>query len=207
MTNEDVHELAAAYALDALGGEERQEFETHLLACERCRNELTELRETVGMLGFSAEGPVPPADLRDRIVLAASNETPTVVAIRPRRTRLYAGSAAAAAACVALALGLWLGLSGGSSDKLTISVSVDQGVAELAVSGLAAAPQGKAYEIWVIEAGKAPRPAGLFGGGSKTVVRLTRPVPAGATVAVTLERAGGVPAPTSPVLASARLST
>jgi anti-sigma-K factor RskA len=206
MTNEDAHELAAAYALDALSVDERQQFETHLLECERCRTELATLQETVGALAFSAEGPVPAAELRDRIVLAAREEPPNVVALRPRRTRLYAGAAVAAAACAALAIGLWAGLSGGASEpKLALKVQ-PSGAAQLAVSGFDRAAVGKVYEVWVIEAGRAPRPAGLFAGGDKAVVRLTRRVPAGATVAVTLERAGGAKAPTTPVLVSTRLS-
>jgi anti-sigma-K factor RskA len=206
MTTEDVHELAPAYALDALAADEREEFEAHLPGCRRCRDELDALRETVGVLALAAEGPAPAASLRDRILVAAREEPPTVVALRPRRTRLYAATAIAAAACVGLALGLWLGLAGDSSGKLALRVSLEQGIAKLSVSGFRAAPPGKAYEVWVIEGRRAPRPAGLFTEG-KTVVRLTRPAPPGATVAVTLERAGGAKVPTPPVLATTRVST
>ena len=202
MTNEDLHELAAPYALDALSADEREEFEAHLHECERCRDELASLQETVGALAYAAEGPAPPDALRNRIVLAAREEPPKVIALRPRRTRLYAGAAVAAAACATLALGLWLGLSGGTSGpKLALKVQ-PSGVPQLAVSGFDHAPAGKVYEVWVIEAGKAPRPAGLFPGGEKRVVRLQRPVTPGATVAVTLERAGGVKAPTMKPLAT-----
>ena len=50
--------------------------------------------------------------------------------------------------------------------------------------------------------GKTPRPAGLFrgGGGCSLPVLLERDVPTGAIVAVTLEREGGVQAPTTPIL-------
>jgi anti-sigma-K factor RskA len=208
MTNEDLHDLATAYALDALGADERQQFETHLLGCERCRAALAALQETVAALAYATEGPVAPGELRERILVAARDEPPKVVALRSRRRRLYAGAALAAAACAGLAIGLWAALSGGgSSNKLALSVSVDRGIPQLAVSGLPAAPAGKAYEVWVIPAGKAPLPAGLFSGGGKVVVRLTRPLPRGATVAVTLERAGGVKAPTTPVLIATKLAT
>ena len=77
----------------------------------------------------------------------------------------------------------------------------------LYVSGLPPAPPGKTYELWTI-AGAAPRPAGTFdvdaeGRGSHTVA----PAEGGPVkvFAVTLEPAGGVPAPTGPmVLASAK---
>jgi anti-sigma-K factor RskA len=75
--------------------------------------------------------------------------------------------------------------------------------ATLQVTGLGTAPQGKTYEAWVIPAGKPPRPAGLFDGGSSTSVRLRVAVPRHAVVAVTVERAGGVRAPTStPIIAA-----
>ncbi len=199
MTNQDLHELAAGYALDALDADDRQAFESHLAECERCRAELAGLSETVGTLAFAVEA-APPEALRARILTAAREEVPNVVALRPRRTRLYAGVAVAAAACAALAIGLWAGLSGGSPESKLALTTSPSGTAQLAVSGLDPAPAGKAYEIWVIPAGKAPQPAGLFAGGDKTVVPMTRPVPEGATVAITLERAEGATTPTPPIL-------
>jgi anti-sigma-K factor RskA len=200
MTNQDLHELTAAYALDALDPDDRREFESHLSGCERCRTELADLSETVGALAYASEGPVPPDELRGRILVAAREDAPNVVALRPRRTRLYAGVALAAAACAALAIGLWAGLSGGpAKSRLALTVQ-PSGAAQLAVYGLDPAPAGKIYEVWVIEAGK-PLPAALFAGGGDTVlVRLTRPVPKGAVVAITLERAPGAAKPTPPIL-------
>ena len=66
-------------------------------------------------------------------------------------------------------------------------------------TGLPAAPEGKAYQLWAIAGGNAPVSAGVFtvdasGAGSLSV----RPLPGVATVnafAVTLEPAGGLPAP------------
>src|SRR5689334_20135549 len=42
----DLHELVAAYALNALDDGDRATFEEHLATCERCAAELAELRET-----------------------------------------------------------------------------------------------------------------------------------------------------------------
>jgi hypothetical protein len=83
----------------------------------------------------------------------------------------------------------------GAEERLLLIVGM-QGDAVLIVSRLDRAPAGKTYEIWVIS-GNRPRPAGLFRGGRDTVVPLTRLVPKGATVALTLERLGGSPRPTS----------
>jgi anti-sigma-K factor RskA len=207
-TNEDLHELTAAYALDALDADERRAYEEHLAGCDRCRADLRDLGETAGVLALAAGGPAPSAGLRDRILLAAREEGPSnVVAIRSSRRRWYAIGAAAAVAAVGLAIGLWAGLSSSdtSGSRLAASVSVDNGVAQLTVSGLPDAPAGKAYEIWVIEGKNPPKPAGLFTDAGKTVM-LTRPAPAGSTVAVTLERAGGSDTPTPPIRVSTTVS-
>jgi Anti-sigma-K factor rskA len=91
----------------------------------------------------------------------------------------------------------------GAEERLLLVVGME-GDAVLIVSRLPEAPAGRTYEIWVIS-GKTPRPAGLFRGGRDTVVPLTRAVPKGATVALTLERLGGSPRPTSdPIYAVTR---
>jgi hypothetical protein len=83
----------------------------------------------------------------------------------------------------------------GAEERLLLIVGME-GDAVLLVSRLDRAPAGRTYEIWVIE-GETPRPAGLFQGGSDVVVPLTRPVPKGAVVALTLEPLGGSPSPTT----------
>lgn len=91
----------------------------------------------------------------------------------------------------------------GAEERLLLIVGVE-GDAVLVVSRLERAPAGKTYEIWVISKGT-PSPAGLFQGGRDAVVPLTRVVPKGATVALTLERLGGSPRPTSqPIYAVVR---
>jgi anti-sigma-K factor RskA len=76
----------------------------------------------------------------------------------------------------------------------------DDGRAALVVCGLADAPSAKTYEAWVIT-GKTPQAAGLFRGGNGcSPVVLSERVPNRATVAVTLEEAGGATSPTLPIL-------
>ncbi len=197
MTDDGLHELTAAYALDALSEDERSDFEAHLTTCERCRAELASLEDAVGALAFAPDGPEPPADLRDRIVLEARRNPGNVVALRPSRRRLYAATAVAAAACTGLAIGLWAGLSGGSSRPRLALTLRPSGAAQLSVSGLDPAPAGKVYEVWVIEGAKT-LPAGFFSKSGS--VRLTRSVPSGSVVAVTLERPPGRRRPTPPIL-------
>jgi hypothetical protein len=82
----------------------------------------------------------------------------------------------------------------GSRGSIVLVVGA-KGYAVLALSDVRQPPAGKTYQAWVIRPNSAPGPAGLFAGGSG-VVELTKPVPKGAVVAITTERAGGVGAPT-----------
>ena len=89
----------------------------------------------------------------------------------------------------------------GSHGTLFVLIGKDRQATLVGVSKLGRAPAGKSYEAWVIDR-NVPTPAGVFS-GRETVVDLTARVPSGATVAVTLERAGGVKAPTSrPIFAT-----
>ncbi len=66
----------------------------------------------------------------------------------------------------------------------------------LILDGLGSAPTGKAYQAWVIKPNaKAPSSAAVFA-GAETMVPLSVAVKPGAVVAITIEQAGGVPAPT-----------
>jgi anti-sigma-K factor RskA len=208
----DVHELTAAYALDALDVEETEAYEAHLAQCERCRVELAELGEAAGALAFGVASPAPPPALRDRILGAAAAERTNVVPLPVRRPRLLQ-AVAAVAACAAIGLGTWAAVLNGTQHARVSAlaganglVAVDKdGMGVLVVEHMRTAPQGKTWEAWVIPKGHAAERAGIFrGGGPTTVVRLGRMVPAGATVAVTLEKAGGVDAPTQTPVASAQ---
>ena len=151
-----------------------------------------------------------------------------VVPFEPRRRRAVPvlAAAAAIAAVVALGIGLWAAdvssqldearealereraTVGILADPSVRSVSLQAGVGRLFVSsegkaalvlaGLGPAPAGKTYEIWIIEGGT-PAPAGLFPGRDGTeVVGVDGAVGDGDVVAVTVEQAGGVDAPTTP---------
>ena len=229
----DVHELTAAYALDALDAEERETYEAHLAQCEACRAELGTLSETAGALAWAVDTPAPPAELRSRILAAASDERTNVVPLR--RPWLFRATAAVAAvaACTAIGLGVWAGSLSRSLDQdrsaraaeaqaLAIYadpasrkvplrggngvVAVDRaGQGALIVRRLPAAPSDKTYEAWVIPHGGGPKAAGTFHGGSPTtVVPLRETVPSGAAIAVTVERGGGVDKPTQTPIFSAQ---
>jgi anti-sigma-K factor RskA len=206
MERTGIHELSAAYALDALDAPERVEFEEHLTRCIECQDAVAAFQETAASLAYDAEMPAPPPALRQRILDGAGRERPNVVPLRQRWAFPAAASVAAVAACAAIALGIWaatlhnqLGERPEAVDIIGASGSLivkPSGEGTLVVRKVEPAPPGKTYEIWVIQAGN-PAPAGTFAGGDRVAVTLTRNVPDGAIVAVTLERAGGVSRPTT----------
>jgi anti-sigma-K factor RskA len=210
MTQPEIHDLAAAYALDALDPEERWTYEQHLYSCERCRDEVATLRETASELAYAADGPAPPAELRDRILREARASAPAeVVPLRRRWLVPALATVAVAAACAAVGLGLWGNSLRDQAPTEQRVISVEGAPGNLIVAGdeatlvtcLDEAPAGKTYEAWVIEA-DTPRAAGLFSGGCQSVP-IEEPVSSGNTVAVTLEDEGGAESPTGDILLSA----
>jgi anti-sigma-K factor RskA len=224
MERTDVHELSAAYALDALDTDERRAFEEHLGECESCRADVAEFWGTAALLAYGAPASAPPAGLRDRVLDQVRAERSVVVPLL-RRPRLVLGAASGLAAAAAVALAFWVASLSGELDRTRAALDVladpaarsteldgaagrlvvdADGDAALVVRNLPAAPRGKTYEVWVIQ-GDEPLPAGLFDGeDARDLVLLDRRVPSGAVVAVTVEDDGGVDAPTQEPLFSAR---
>jgi anti-sigma-K factor RskA len=219
MEADALHDLTAAYALDALEPEDARRYEAHLARCERCQGELAELSESAGALAYAADAPTPSPDLRARILSQARNERPNVAPLRSRWLRPLS-AAAAVAACAAIGLGLWAFSLSGKLDRSKADLAAQQRVAQilaqpgshkisfsrgtlvvgsdgkgaLLLNKLAEPGSGHTYEAWVADGG-APQPAGLFTGGTTIAVPLDQPVRDGATVMVTEEKAGGTEAP------------
>lgn len=221
MADDDLHELSALYALDVLEGDERARYEQHLAECERCRRELSTLGEASAALAYTAEGPSPPAELRSRILEQAHAELPNVVPLRPGRSIAVsvAATLAVAAAAAAVALGIWAASlhHSLSSERAAVQVLSDPNARRVAVQGargslvvapsgravlavdLPRPPRGKTYEAWVIDGGV--HRDRLFDGRPAV---LERHVGSGVTVKVTVEPSGGVDAPTTQPILSAR---
>lgn len=118
----ELHDLAAAYALDALDGAERAAFEAHLAGCPDCRREVAELGDTAATLAGAA-AQAPPPELK-RSIMAAISATPQDVAhadgsgavaganvvslAARRRTTRWLGAAAAAVLAI-VAIGVVVG--------------------------------------------------------------------------------------------------
>ncbi|TDD85133.1 hypothetical protein E1293_11855 [Actinomadura darangshiensis] len=101
----DQHDLAGAYALDALSDTERRRFERHLSGCAACTEEVAGLRETTARLALAASRQPPPG-LRDRVLaeIGRTRQSPPRLARRLPSPRAGGLSWLAAAACLVLAL-------------------------------------------------------------------------------------------------------
>jgi anti-sigma-K factor RskA len=67
----ELHLLTGAYAVDALTGDELDEFEKHLEQCPPCAEEVRGLRETAARLGL-ATAIAPPPWMREQVLDATS---------------------------------------------------------------------------------------------------------------------------------------
>ncbi|MBT1090563.1 anti-sigma factor domain-containing protein [Streptomyces sp. Tu102] len=86
-------------------------------------------------------------------------------------------------------------LTGGATGAVTVSLSQDRAV--FAVSGMAAAPSGKVYQLWFDEGG-AMRSAGLMTPGRSDQTLLMKGAVDGASgMGITVEPSGGSTRPTS----------
>ena len=216
---------AAAYVLDSLEPDERAAFEAHLAGCNECAGEVRSLLGVTGALARTVPQRTPRPELREKVLRSIPNLVHDKPSRMPGRTVLKWLPVAAALA-LALGLGVYaLVLQSRLVDAqsaLAVLVAPDvaridlagQPVAPLAraralwsrnrgmifsVSNLPAAPEGRVYQVWVVTA-NTPVSAGLLtpdASGSGSAYFDTAPdIPPPVAVAVTLEPAGGVPAPT-----------
>lgn len=220
----DIHSLSAAFALDALDDLERQQFERHLAGCSQCREEVAGLSEAAGKLSHALAIP-PPPDLRGRVLADAARVRPlpprTVVRTARRTPRLVA----AAAVLMVLAGGITTAvLQQGQDQQPTTQVTLADRIRQaddaqtwsralpngaratlvrseslgrvvIRTVGLAPAPSGRVYQLWLQEPTGLVS-AGLFSAGdSEMVLRGDAAEALGA--GLTVEPSGGSPAPTT----------
>lgn len=171
---------AAAYVLGALEDAEVERFRRHLTECARCRQEVSELQPTVDRLATSAPATAAPAHLHDRVMAVVTSEAELLAAAgheadrppRARRRSFRLGPAGALATAAALAAGVVIGLaaSSGTSTHVTHAVMASSappgatamlrqtdGRADLEVSHMTQAPNGRVYEVWVQRGTAAPQ--------------------------------------------------
>ncbi len=216
MEHRELQDLIPAHALDALEADDARLLEDHLETCEHCRRELGEMLETTALLAFATDPIEPPASLRAKILDAVAEPAPA--RSRPRlRLAFLRGAFSGALAVAAIALVVGIALHERSSSSPSASVYLLAGKlqgavvrsgssSKLVLTNLKAPAAGHTYEAWLIGSDRKPVPAGTFTGGTSIVYDLKGNSSKTQTVAITVEPAGGSPAPTTTPVASASLA-
>jgi anti-sigma-K factor RskA len=112
----DIHQLAAAYALDAVDERERAEFEAHYPTCPVCRPEVAGFRETLSQVAASVAVD-PPASLKANVMAVIGNtrqlspllpDSVVDLATHRRSRQRMVQLLSAAAALIVIALGAFV---------------------------------------------------------------------------------------------------
>lgn len=224
-TCREVDELLAGYAADALDESERCAVSEHLAECRRHDLELAAMRADFERLASTVQPVPPPPRLRESLLaafdeaVATRQEEPAPITARREpdsrpmwSTSGFAYAIAAALLVIAVGLGAW-GLSrggpGGGDDVLVAQTS--QGGARLEVLympsqhkavmevDLPALPPGRVYQAWRIDGGT-PVSLGVLDTTSGSIA-MDANLEGATAVALSVEPAGGSPAPTTnPIL-------
>ncbi len=224
----DLHDLAAAYVVDALAADERVEYERHLAGCQECQQNVTRLREPVdAMVDALAQQPSPTtrdAVLKEIAITPQLGRPAPVTQLAPQRNRLGTWALGFAAVVLAVLAGtVFLQLRNaqevesiitaadaetvvlqgdGIEGRFTYSTTERRGVF-VSASLPDVSPQ-ETYQLWLIDA-DGPSPAGLFTPDAGEAVVVVSDVAPGLTLGLTVEPEGGSLTPTSEVLLQAEL--
>jgi anti-sigma-K factor RskA len=214
---EDLHALTGAYAVDALDDFERVRFERHLASCADCQAEVRSLREAAAVLAEDA-ALEPPRALRDRVLADIATVRPLPPSLpRAARARRWLPLLVAASVLAAIGLGLTLWqpwssptpsltatervlqaddaesvtLDFADGSEATVTRSLSEGRAVITTVGMAPAPSGKVYELWLQHPDGHMAPAGLMPPQPDQTVLLEGDATAAIGAGITVEPAGG----------------
>ncbi|MGI9602368.1 MAG: anti-sigma factor [Acidimicrobiales bacterium] len=152
--NDDLHHLAAAYALDALSVDERRAFEAHYPGCDICSSEVDDYRAVAGELARATAEEPPPALFGQ--VIAQIENTRQVSAIEesndvsgPRRAipGWGYGVLAAAAALLLVVVGV-VAINGTSDDSPTDEFAAILAQPDAELASLAGEGTGSLTVVW-----------------------------------------------------------
>jgi anti-sigma-K factor RskA len=222
------------YVLGALPELESELLERHMAGCESCRSDVEELRPVTAAMARSVPQVEPPPSLKASLMEIVNSEAAARAgqSAAPRRERRSFGSwfsglqprMAAGMAVAVLVLGVAVGVgvdklaTGESAQTTTVAAKIDRklmpnGDASLAVKGksakleLTGAPQppaGRVYQLWY-QHGKMIERGGTFRPDADGSYEADVSVSGADAVMVTVERAGGAPAPTGPPIMQFRV--
>jgi anti-sigma-K factor RskA len=213
--HDDIQELLGAYVLHEVDPVEYRRVTKHLATCDECAREVSLLQGPAAELAFLE----PSSDDAEALVERISTSLPW----RGRRVVSRLSMAVAAVAVlVAGFLGVALRNENVREDRIAQVIAaaeesvsfeagsgfegggrlyVAEGKAVLALDGVPAPGNDRAYQLWALASGK-PRSMAVVEGSGRIVHLFDWDAPADA-YAVTIEPAGGSPVPTSdPVLVS-----
>ncbi len=250
----DLKDDASAYALGSLDPADRASFEAHLADCDECAAEVRSLRRVAATLAGTVPQPIPPSDVRRRVLVSLAAHPASEAGSRTRERPQRSWLPLAATLIVAVGAGVYAArlqtrvadLEARLQQALVQASAADRVVADagrvntelqasmgvlaapdlvrIDLAGQPAAPQargralwsrvrgmvftasalpplpaGRVYQVWVVTQ-PGPVSAGLLmpdvAGGGLTFFETPPDIPAPTAVAVTIEPAGGLPAPT-----------
>lgn len=233
---DNIHTLAGAYALDALDDLERVRFEAHLDTCDTCAEEVSSFHDTAALLGAAEAAPVP-AELRRRVLEDIQHVRqigPVTARMSGIAPRLVSVAAAVLAVAVLSLSVVTAGLRQRNDDlqtyealaaiiqaedaitlteqmgeaRLQIVASPGSGAGAVLVNGMDEAPNGHAYQLWLLTEDEQAIPAGLLevgeDGSGEHIMR--GDMDGVVAVGITVEPDGGSEAPTTDPIAVVPLS-
>ena len=225
LSHDEIRELLPAYALGAVTDDEAAAIRDHILGCEECMQAADGFAETSSKLALAVPSVPLPAGFADRVMEVAleGRAAPEAKAAGSRRWRWVAAFGGAALLVIAAVMTFQffqLREDQRQQEQVLAALSSDQGVeltgtpgvrasvvphgvgSVFAASGLERAPDGKTYQLWLID-GDRPVSAGTFETSDGLVYyEVAQPIEDYDAAAVTIEQDGGVEAPTTePILA------
>lgn len=233
---ENIHTLAGAYALDALDDLERVRFEAHLDQCASCTEEVSSFLDTTALLGAANEIELSP-EFRSAVLDNLDNVR-QIGPVTARVTRMAPRLMSVAAAVLAFAvIGLSVVTAGlrrevddlspyrdvaaiiQAEDSITLTETIGDATVKIVASpssgagavlanGMAAAPNGHAYQLWLITVDGEALPAGFLAiGDDGTGEEIMHGEMDGViAVGITVEPDGGSEAPSTEPIAVLPLS-
>jgi anti-sigma-K factor RskA len=165
MSDIDVHQLAAAYALDALDERERSEFEAHYPTCPVCRPEVAGYREALSHVAASVGVPPPPS-LKSRVMAEVGTtrqlspllpESVVSLAEHQQRRQRMARMLTVAAAVMLIAVGAFVvgRRSGGGDDDYSTAAAAVLAMPDTRTATLTGTGGGSFKVAWSPAGGKA----------------------------------------------------
>lgn len=233
---DNIHMLAGAYALDALDDLERVRFEAHLDACDTCATEVASFHDTAALLGTADEQPV--SDELRRRVLSDIEHVRQIGPVTARVSSLAPRLVSIAAAVLAVAVVALSVVTAGlrrevdqlegyadiaaiiqAEDAVTLTEQVGDaqvrvvaspatGAGAILANGMQEAPDGHAYQLWLLTDDDRALPAGFLevgeDGHGEHIMR--GDMEGVVAVGITVEPAGGSEQPTTDPIAVVPLS-